>query len=121
MTNVAELVSSVESRGIRLIPLSGALRVIAPRKGMLTEDLRAKLTRLKPEILQHLNTQLELEGELTYLFNERASTLELRLPRAEAERVAVLEIRATPQFRQWQGNEYHSEGLRSDFRSLSGS
>jgi hypothetical protein len=46
---------------------------------------------------------LELAGELNYLFNERAAILEYeaRLPREEAERIAMIEVKASETYRCW--------------------
>lgn len=108
MNTVADLVSELESKGVRFSPHTGALRVDAPQ-GTLTDHLRAILSERKPEIVAFLATKkLELAGELIHLFNERAWAWESdgTFTRDEAERRAMLEVRATPQFRQWQGNEF---------------
>jgi hypothetical protein len=49
-----------------------------------------------------LNEARELLGELTHLYNKRASALELAgLPNTEAERLAMLEVQATDTYRRW--------------------
>ena len=47
---------------------------------------------------------LELLGWLTYFYNERAAFLEYEsgLPRAEAERLAVMETKGTEDYQRWQ-------------------
>jgi hypothetical protein len=50
---------------------------------------------------------LELVGELIELFNERASILEhdAHLPRADAERLATIEVCATEAYSRWRALE----------------
>jgi len=47
--------------------------------------------------------KLELSGEITYLFNERASILEFDagFPRSEAERLAKIDVEAREPYRAW--------------------
>ena len=50
---------------------------------------------------------LELLGELTELYNERASIFEFEgnFPRAEAEHLAMVETKATQTYRRWRALE----------------
>jgi tubulysin polyketide synthase-like protein len=111
VNTVAEFIEELQSKGIRLHPRTGVLRIDAPR-GALSHNLKTILAERKLEILAFLQVRteesqlnsLELAGELLHLFNERASILEdeLQFSRAEAERIAMLETRSTQRFKQWQ-------------------
>ena len=118
------LIECVKARGIELIPEGEHLRWRAP-KGVLTDNLRIVLQQHKTEIIKLLGEDsgpgrpspentgrpvgeryaeaLELLGELTYMYNERASILEYvgTLPRDEAESRAKEEVMRTETYRMW--------------------
>jgi hypothetical protein len=55
-------------------------------------------------VAERCKESLELHGELNHLYNTRAAILEAvaGLPRDEAERQAMIEVKATDTYRAWQ-------------------
>jgi TubC N-terminal docking domain len=117
--------------GVRLHAEGNRLRYRGPAE-VLTSELRERLSAHKPELLRVLtatnesreaegygpgwpspenagrpvedrrNEALELCGELTNMYNERASAFEFAgLSRVEAERLAMLEVQATDAYWRW--------------------
>ncbi len=125
----AAVLEELGRRKIDLTSEGDRLRWRGP-KGAFTPDLKSEITKLKPEILTLLNTTeanscgagcpssgnairpleeqnaeaLELLGEMIDFYNERASVLEYDagFPRDEAERLALIEVKASETFQKWQ-------------------
>ena len=112
MTTI-ELLDELLDQGVRLIPMGTRLKIVAPR-GAITTELHQTLAIHKPDILVILTDpeardkkrleSIELCGELTHFFNERAAILEddALFSRIEANRLAMVETKATKAFRRWQ-------------------
>ncbi len=96
--NALDLLHDLESRGVSLRPNAGKLVVEAPA-GVLTPAYREMLTRLKPELLGILRTNIapdELPPEWHLAWDERAAIMEYDagLPRERAEALALRDILA---------------------------
>ncbi len=121
----AALIEELTQLGVTLTVDGDLLRYRAPRS-MITPELKELLAERKAEIIAALTAgeygrgrpslenasrpieercaeALELLGELTEFCNERASILEFKghFPRAEAERLALIETKATETYRRW--------------------
>lgn len=122
---VAALIEELTRLGVTLTPEGDRLRYRAPA-GAITPELKQRIVEQKLEIIAVLNHEdygagrpspenatkpveercseaLELLGELTDLYNQRAAVLEYEagFPRDEAERLAMIETKATETFRCW--------------------
>jgi hypothetical protein len=124
MTALA-LIEELSVLGVKLVREGDRLRYRGPA-AVITPELKQRILKQKAEIIVTLTQSensagrpspenarrpvdercaeaLELLGELIEIFNDRASVLEFdaHFPRAEAERLATLEVCATETYRRW--------------------
>jgi hypothetical protein len=124
----AALIEELTHLGVKLVPEGDRLRYRGPAT-VITPELKQRIVEQKAEIIATLaqarrenygagrpspenaarpiedrrRESLELRGELTEFYNRLASTFEDegRFPRAEAERLAMIETRETELYRRW--------------------